>query len=317
MDNTTFSPAAPEASTLASLDGSSLNYNSTDSFISPPFQKFLKLTALTALALTSAFVAPAFLPSGGFMLFGAAAHAIAFGSPKKHRKFVSLGQSVTTGIVALTTGAMYRLSKKGLSNIPETGPALMIANHVSFVDALIMFGASPRPPKFIMYYKIYNLPVLNLLFKSLGAIPIASKKENAEVLNNAYAKINEYLDAGELVVIFPEGAISPDGETKEFKPGILKILSTRSDSKNIPIIPTYLDGLWGSMFSKKDKSMVKRLIPKSFFSRDVSFTVGKPVQIENVETFDMASLKEKVDNLKAAHLATSSDSMSHSAKLKI
>ncbi len=63
--------------------------------------------------------------------------------------------------------------------------------------------------------------------------------------------------------------------------------------------------------------MVKRLIPKSFFSRDVSFTVGKPVQIENVETFDMASLKEKVDNLKAAHLATSSDSMSHSAKLKI
>lgn len=299
-------PSIFPAPSISSVTPNQVNSNFYFSSHSPRFSKFLKLTALAAVAVTSAFVVPSFLPSGGYIIFGALAHYLAFNSPPQHRKFMNLGQSITTNLVAVTTSAMYKLNKTGLSNIPTSGPALMVANHVSFVDALIMFGSSPRPPKFIMYYKIYNLPVLGRLFKVLGAIPIASKRENPEILKSAYEKINEYLDAGELVVIFPEGALTNDGEMKEFKPGLLKILSNRSDSHNIPIIPTYLDGLWGSMFSRKDKSkpMIKRFMPKSFYSRSVSFLVGEAIKIENLQTFDMATLKQKVENLKNKSLNT-------------
>lgn len=124
--------------------------------------------------------------------------------------------------ILMTT--VYRINKKGLSNLPEEGAAIIVCNHVSFLDGLMIFGLSPRPVKFVMHYKIFNIPFLNYLFKAGGAIPIASKNENIEILNEAYKSIEKYLDDGEIVVIFPEGKITDNGDMNEFRPGIMKIL---------------------------------------------------------------------------------------------
>ena len=87
----------------------------------------------------------------------------------------------------------YKVKVKGSSNIPENSGALLICNHVSFLDALLLFGACHRPAKFIMYYKIYNIPFLKPIFKAVGAVPIASKTEDPTVLENAYSEIKKSL----------------------------------------------------------------------------------------------------------------------------
>lgn len=184
-------------------------------------------------------------------------------------------------IVWVLMSTVYRLRVEGSDNIPEEGSAIVIANHVSFVDAILIFGAIFRPVKFVMYYKIYNLPVLKTLFKSLGTIPIASKSENEEVFNNAFKQIDKYLKNGEIVMIFPEGKIAEFeeiGKINEFKPGILKTL----ENNPVPVIPSALSGLYGSMFSRKEKS-IWRFIPKSFFNRSVYYRIGQPIEANQVE----------------------------------
>lgn len=192
-------------------------------------------------------------------------------------------------IVWIFVHSFYRMKKEGLENIPEDGPAIIVSNHVSFMDALLIFGVAPRPVKFVMYYKIFEIPFFNYMFKAVGAIPIASKLENEKVFNSAFEKISQYLRDGELVVIFPEGAITKNGELQEFKNGLLKVLK----NDNVDVIPSALSGLWGSMFSRKENS-IWRYIPKSFFNRAVSYNVGVPLK---GETVDMNALREKVKQL--------------------
>jgi 1-acyl-sn-glycerol-3-phosphate acyltransferase len=185
-------------------------------------------------------------------------------------------------IVWILTHTMYRVKKEGLANIPDEGAALLIANHISFMDALIIFGATQRPVKFVMAHKIFNIPFFNYMFKAGGAIPIASKKENEQVFNEAFVKISQYLNDGEIVVIFPEGTITKDGNIGEFKPGILKVLATNP----VPVIPAALSGLWGSMYSRKENS-VWRYIPKSFFGRQVYYRVGESIPADKVNIKDL------------------------------
>jgi 1-acyl-sn-glycerol-3-phosphate acyltransferase len=185
-------------------------------------------------------------------------------------------------MVWMLTHTIYRVNKIGLDKIPEEGAALLICNHVSFLDGLMIFGACQRPVKFVMYYKIFNIPIFKYLFNSAGAIPIASKSEDEDVLNAAYDKINTYLAAGEIVVIFPEGKITDDGNMNEFKPGILKIL----EKQKVSIIPTAISGLWGSMYSKKDKGIM-RYLPKAFFNHKVSFIVGECIEAKDVNLKDL------------------------------
>lgn len=193
-------------------------------------------------------------------------------------------------ITWLLISTIYRIDTKNIESIPENGAAIIISNHVSFLDALFIFGLCPRPVKFVMYYKIFNIPILKYLFNSVGAIPIASKKENEEVFNNAFEKISEYLNNNEIVVIFPEGAITHDGNLQEFKPGILKILEKTS----VNVYPTAISGLWGSMFSRKDKSIF-RYFPKAFFNHTVKYFVGEPIESKNVT---LALLEESVSKLR-------------------
>lgn len=142
---------------------------------------------------------------------------------------------------------VYRIKKINLDNIPEEGPAVIVSNHVSLMDALIIGGSVRRPIRFVMYHKIFNIPFLSFIFKTANAIPIAPKKENPELLELAYKKIAEELQAGNVVGIFPEGKLTSDGKVDSFKPGIERILKETP----VPVIPIALDGMWGSFFSNK------------------------------------------------------------------
>ena len=142
--------------------------------------------------------------------------------------------------------SIYRLEKRGLENIPEKGPAVLVCNHVSFVDPLVILAASPRPIRFVMDHRIFSTPILSFVFRTGKAIPVAPAKENEKLLNEAYDRIAEALEAGELVAIFPEGRITDTGELYPFKRGIQRIV----ERTPVPVIPLALKGLWGSFFSR-------------------------------------------------------------------
>lgn len=142
--------------------------------------------------------------------------------------------------------SIYRIGKHDLDNIPQDGAAILACNHVSFVDPVVVGAVSPRPMRFVMYHKIYNLPLINRFFKQAGAIPIAPMKEDPELLEKAYNSIAKALENDELVVIFPEGGLTPDGQLQELKPGITRIL----ERTPVPVIPMAISGLWGTWFSR-------------------------------------------------------------------
>jgi len=166
-------------------------------------------------------------------------------------------------IAWLLIKAIYRLRISGKQHIPESGPAILVANHVSFADAVILMGSSPRPIRFIMDYRIFKTPILGFIFRHSGAIPIAPAKENAQLMEQAFEQAGAALDNGELVGIFPEGAITRDGDMQPFRPGISRILQANP----VPVVPMALAGLWGSFFSRIDGSAMKKPFRRGAFSR--------------------------------------------------
>jgi len=179
---------------------------------------------------------------------------------------------------------LYRIKAFGTENIPDKGAAVLVCNHVSFVDALIVGGSIRRPVRFVMYYKIFQIPVLNFIFRNAKAIPIAGAKENKSLLDKAFDRIDEELSAGNLVCIFPEGAITRDGEVHEFRGGIERIVARRP----VPVIPVALGGLWGSWFSRKKTGGLNR-IPGKLFSR-VDVRIGQAVSAADVDAGTMELL---------------------------
>ncbi len=162
------------------------------------------------------------------------------------------------------THTVYRFSVRGEQHIPTTGAAILVCNHVSFVDAVLLNAASPRPIRFIMDYRIFATPVLGRLFKLVKAIPIAPQREDPAAYERAFAQANQVLAEGDLLCIFPEGAITRDGRLGEFKGGVMKLLQ----SHPVPVVPMALTGLWGSFFSRIERgtAMVKPF-RRGLFSR--------------------------------------------------
>lgn len=185
--------------------------------------------------------------------------------------------------------AIYRVRPKGLDNIPKDGAALLACNHVSFVDPLILGGFIRRPVRFIMYYKIFNVPVLKWVFKAAKAIPVAGYKEDPEMFEQAFVSVKKALEDGDLVCIFPEGGLTPDGTLQEFKSGIERIIKETP----VPVVPMALTNLWGSFFSRKDKNILDRR-PRKFLAK-IDLTVGKVIQPEDV---DRNKLYEIISDLK-------------------
>ena len=173
---------------------------------------------------------------------------------------------------------MYRVKVEGIDNLPEEGPALMVCNHVGFTDPLIIAGCIPRPTVFVMYWKIFQAPGANWLFKTARAIPIAGRNENPEMYARAFEAISDALKAGEVVCIFPEGGLTPDGDVKEFKRGVELAL----ERDPVPVLPMALQGLWGSMFSRWDRHNKKLKLPRRLFAR-VALVVGPLIKPEDAK----------------------------------
>jgi len=185
-----------------------------------------------------------------------------------------LPEFVARFIVWLLVHTVYRLRKRGLEHLPATGPGVVVSNHVSFVDALVLAAASRRPLRFVMDHAIFRLPVLRFVFRTARAIPIAPRKENPELLERAFAEIGHALDDGDLVCIFPEGRITTTGEMNPFRPGIERILARNP----VPVVPMALRGLWGSFFSRKDGAAMSRPF-RRVWSR-IEVVAGPPVAPE-------------------------------------
>ena len=142
---------------------------------------------------------------------------------------------------------LYRVEVHGIEkHVPDEGPALLVCNHVSYMDALLLSSAVPRPIRFVMYYRIFNTPGARWAFKAANAIPIAGRSEDPELMERAFAQVDEALAGGELVCIFPEGRLTPDGEIGPFKPGMERILAARP----VPVVPMAIRGMWASIFSR-------------------------------------------------------------------
>jgi len=164
---------------------------------------------------------------------------------------------------------LYRIETEGLEKVPDEGAALLVCNHVSFMDPLIVMGVVRRPIRFVMYYKIYNIPLLNFIFRTAKAIPIAGRKEDAALLDAAFDEVDRALAQGELVCIFPEGGLTRDGEIAPFRSGVETILARRP----VPVVPIALRGLWGSVFSRRDTALGRSRLPRRFWSR-IAVAVG-------------------------------------------
>jgi 1-acyl-sn-glycerol-3-phosphate acyltransferase len=160
----------------------------------------------------------------------------------------------------------YRLRLHGIEqHVPDEGAALLVCNHVSYMDALILSASVPRPVRFVMYYKIFNIPVMSWIFRTAKAIPIAGARENPELMQRAFDEIDAALAAGELVGIFPEGALTRDGEIAPFKSGVEKVLErARENGRPVPVVPMALKGMWTSMWSHRDSRVGRMRVPRRF-----------------------------------------------------
>ena len=188
----------------------------------------------------------------------------------------------------IITRLIYRIKAYDRINVPNNGPALLIPNHVGYVDALIIGATMQRRLRFIMWDKIYESNrILKKLFDFLGVIPISPGGDRADI-ERAIDLSRQALDDGYMVCIFAEGRLSRDGVMNQFKEGFEKIAA----GKDCPIIPVYLGGVWGSIFSFYSKKMIPR-----YFPYPVSVWFGEPLPA----TAKAKQVKKAVSELSIKH----------------
>lgn len=184
---------------------------------------------------------------------------------------------------------MYRVRHQGLETIPERGAAILVCNHVSYMDACLLAGAVRRPIRFVMHDAIYRIPVLHFIFRTSRTIPILPQGQDPKVYENAFQSIRDGLAAGDLMCVFPEGKLTTDGEIDRFRRGIERIVGETP----VPVVPIALRGLWGSFFSPEGRGAFRRGRGR-FWSR-VEIVVGDPVAPHEVDADD---LRERVLELR-------------------
>jgi 1-acyl-sn-glycerol-3-phosphate acyltransferase len=172
---------------------------------------------------------------------------------------------------------IHRVSTVDVERIPEEGAAVLVCNHVSYVDAIVIMAASPRPIRFVMDHRIFKTPLLGFIFRTSKAIPIAPAKEDPWLMEKAYIDVAHALHDGELVCIFPEGKLTTTGEMNEFRGGIAKIV----DRSKVPVIPMALRGLWGSVFTRDPTNLFERSFARGWRSH-LALAVGQPVPPQEV-----------------------------------
>lgn len=186
----------------------------------------------------------------------------------------------------LLSHSIYKVTHKGLENIPDEGAYVLVSNHISYIDALLIGGAIKRPIHFVMYYKIYNTFGAKFFFKHSGAIPIAGHHEDKKIFEEAFIKIKQCLQNGELVCIFPEGKLTSDGHINDFKTGIEKIIQDTP----VPVIPLAIKGLWKTTFTRNPKRKILRN-----WRSELSIVADKAIPADQV---DRRLLQQKVQALR-------------------
>jgi 1-acyl-sn-glycerol-3-phosphate acyltransferase len=176
---------------------------------------------------------------------------------------------------------LYRVRSINTDSIPTEGAAVLACNHVSFVDAVLIMGESPRPIRFVMDHRIFKIPLMNWFFRTARAIAIAPAHEDPEMLARANDRIDAALADGDLVCIFPEGKITYDGELGAFKQGVQKIV----ERAPAPVYPMALRGLWGSFFSRYGGAAFSRPVEARLrrgLRSKVELIVGDPLPADQV-----------------------------------
>ena len=239
----------------------------------------------------SSVIAGALLSSGFsipqiFLFTGLANAVVAF------YIFLLVPEYLLRFVAWLLSHCVYRFKVTGEQHIPISGPAILACNHVSFVDAVLLMAASPRPIVFLMDHRIFQVPVLGWLFRLAKAIPIAPRAEDPAAYDAAFAAAARVLQDGDLLGIFPEGGITKDGTLQEFKGGIMKIL----ERAPVPVIPMALTNLWGSYFSRIEQGgAMVRPFRRGMLNR-VGLNVGTVVSAAEVQP---ALLRNRVAELLA------------------
>lgn len=184
---------------------------------------------------------------------------------------------------------VYAVRGEGLAHLPA-GPALIVPNHVSFMDPILLSFALNRPMRFVMFRGIYETRGLQWLFRSLGAIPI-SPKDRKDIIEDSLYRARRALAAGETVVVFPEGQLTRDGGFSPFRRGFERVAA----GTGAPVIPAHIDGMWGSAFSRRPgASFLNSLRDRLSGRRRVSVRLGPPLA-----RADAALAREAVAHLAA------------------
>lgn len=190
--------------------------------------------------------------------------------------FMQVPIFVVRFLVWILTHTMYRVSHKNLHNLPEKGGALIVCNHVSYMDALLLSAVCPRLIRFVMEEEYASLPPLRRFLNRAGVIPISAT--NRRSIRRAFNEVEQALAEGHIVCIFPEGRLTTNGEMNEFMRG-MDLIIKRSP---VPVIPMALKGLWGSYFSRY-KGRACKGVPTRFWSK-LEIEAGQPVLPEQAST---------------------------------
>lgn len=241
---------------------------------SPPEKRGQYLAALNIISSASVLLASGFLwvlgghlkvnPAGIFIILGILSIAVSL-------YIISVLPTALVRLINLLIAhSIYNFRAVGVENVPNKGGALIVSNHISFIDAILILACLKRPVRFIMNKQMFELPIINVLCRALRVIPVdpkAGPKTILAALNEAKAAIRQ----GELVCIFPEGHLSRTGNMLPFQKGFEFIMK----DMDAPIIPLYLDNIWGSIFSYSDGKYFWKL-PRST-RYPVSLLFGKPI----------------------------------------
>ena len=195
-------------------------------------------------------------------------------------------------VIWMLSNIFYRVRVEGHKNIPVEGPCFIAANHISFVDWMLLAGAIRRPVHFVMDVSFANLPGMRYFARNEWVIPIASPKRDEVAYEQAFVSVRRKLREGWLVGIFPEGMITHDGAFNEFKRGIERMVERDPCS----VVPVSINGMWGSWFSRKDGPAMKKR-PRGWLS-PVVITIGTPIPAEAVTA---ETIRDRVAELYAAH----------------
>ena len=194
---------------------------------------------------------------------------------------------ILRGIIHGLTLFVYKPRFIGMERVPATGPAILVSNHVSYVDGLIIDAGCNRPVRYVIDEDIYHAPGVHFIMSRAKAIPIAPNRKSVE---RAFDMISEALKAGELVCIFPEGFLTFTGGLGRFRPGIEWIIKRDP----VPLVPIALSGLWGSVLSRQYRGSFRRFVPRRWLRGHVTVKVGVPLDPSRARVNELQDIVMKL-----------------------